>query len=77
VVGVTFINLCRPFYHFSYQLYQIVIAKESTDIVHKLSGGKQPRDNIYFNVIHTIDGTWNFDGQALTNGELEIAISKG
>jgi hypothetical protein len=37
------------------------------DIIYELSGGKQPKDHIYFNVAHTVDGTWNLDGQAQTD----------
>lgn len=51
--------------------------KDATDIIQKLSGGKQPRDNIYVNVVHTVDGAWNLDGKAMTNEELGQAISKG
>ena len=51
--------------------------KEVTEIIHKLSGGKQPKDNIYVNVVHAVDGAWNLDGQAMTNEELGQAISKG
>jgi len=51
--------------------------KDATDIIHALSGGKQPRDNIYINVVHAVDGAWNLNGQAMTNEELGEAISKG
>ncbi|MEW8507185.1 MAG: hypothetical protein AB2598_10805 [Candidatus Thiodiazotropha sp.] len=51
--------------------------KEATDIIEDLSGGQQPRDNIYVNVVHTPDGAWNLDGKAMTNEELGEAISKG
>ena len=51
--------------------------KDATDIIQELSGGKQPRDNIYFNVVHTVNGTWNLDGKAMTNQQLGEAISKG
>ena len=50
---------------------------EATEIIYKLSGGKQPKDNIYSNVVHTVDGSWNLHGIAMTNEELEQAISKG
>lgn len=50
---------------------------ESTEIIYQLSGGKQPKDNIYANVVHTVDGTWNLDGIAMTNDELGEAIGKG
>lgn len=48
-----------------------------TDIIHELSGGSQPKDNIYFNVVHTVDGAWNLDGGAMTNDEIVRAISNG
>jgi len=51
--------------------------KDATDIIHELSDDQQPRDNIYFNVVHTVDGAWNLDGIAMSNEELGTAISKG
>lgn len=50
---------------------------EVTKIIFELSGGKQPLDNIYVNVVHAVDGGWNLDGIAMTNEELGAAISKG
>jgi len=51
--------------------------KEATDIIEELSGGSLPRENIYANAVHTVDGTWNMDGRAMTNEQLGDAISKG
>lgn len=48
-----------------------------TEIVHKHSGGQLPKNQIWTNVIHTVDGTWNMDGVAMTNEELGEAISIG
>lgn len=50
---------------------------DATEIIHNLSERKQPKDNIYVNVVHAVDGGWNLDGIALTNEELGEAISKG
>lgn len=50
---------------------------DATNIIHELSGRKQPKDNIYVNVVHAVDGGWNFNGQAMTNVEIGAAISKG
>lgn len=50
---------------------------EVTEIIFELSGRKQPKDNIYVNVVHAVDGGWNLDGIAMTNGELGEAISNG
>jgi len=49
----------------------------ASDIIHELSGGTQPEDNIYVNVVHTVDGAWNLDGQAMTNEQLGEAIARG
>ncbi len=51
--------------------------KDATDIVEELSGGKLPREHIHSNAVHTVDGTWNMDGRAMTNEQLGEAIAKG
>jgi hypothetical protein len=66
-----------PSFAFSTREIQQGFFKDATDIIQELSGGKQPRDNIYVNVVHTIDGAWNLDGKAMTNEELGQAISQG
>ena len=48
-----------------------------TDIVHRHSGRQLPKQQIWTNVLHTVDGTWNMDGVAMTNEELGESISKG
>ncbi|MDD5410029.1 MAG: 4-oxalocrotonate tautomerase [Methylobacter sp.] len=50
---------------------------DATHIIHELSGGKQPKDNIYVNVVHAVDGAWNLNGRAMTNAEIGKAIAKG
>ncbi len=50
---------------------------DATEIVHKHSGGQLPKSKIWTNALHTVDGTWNIDGVAMTNEELGEAISKG
>lgn len=50
---------------------------DATDIIQKLSGNQQPRENIYVNVVHSVDGGWNLGGQAMTNEELGQAIAQG
>jgi len=76
-VSGAWIEFKTPSFAFTDREIQIGIAKEATDVIVELSGGKQPRDNIYFNVTHAVDGTWNLDGQAMTNEELGKAISNG
>jgi hypothetical protein len=66
-----------PSFAFASRESQKGFGQETVDIIHELSGGQQPKDNIYFNVVHTVDGAWNLDGQAMSNEELGGAISKG
>ncbi len=39
--------------------------------------GKQPKDNIYINVVYAVDGAWNFGGKALTDAQIGEAVGKG
>lgn len=66
-----------PSFAFATREIQKGFGQETVDIIHELSGGKQPKENVYFNVVHTVDGAWNLDGQAMNNEELGGAISKG
>lgn len=66
-----------PSFAFASREVQQGYFEEATDIIQDLSGGKQRRDNIYVNVVHTVDGAWNFNGRAMTNEEIGTAISKG
>ncbi|MDE2156770.1 MAG: hypothetical protein KGJ32_12875 [Xanthomonadaceae bacterium] len=50
---------------------------DATRIIHTLSGGKLPVEHIWSNAVHTVDGTWNIDGQVMTNSEIGEALSKG
>jgi hypothetical protein len=51
--------------------------EEATTLIHDMSGGKQPRDRIFINVVHTVDGAWNFDGKAMTNQEIGARVATG
>ena len=66
-----------PSFAFNTREIQTGFFKDATDIIHELSCGKQPRDHIYVNVVHTVDGAWNLDGQAMTNEQLGEVISRG
>ena len=64
-----------PSFAFASREVQQGYFEDATNIIHQLSGGKQPKDNIYVNVVHTVEGAWNFDGRAMTNEEIVAAIS--
>lgn len=66
-----------PSFAFADRDVQKGFGDEATEIIHELSGRRQPRDNIYVNVVHTVDGTWNLDGKPMTNEELGQVIAQG
>jgi hypothetical protein len=66
-----------PSFAFNSREVQKGFFNDATDIIHTLSGGKQPRDNIYVNVVHTVDGAWNLNGKAMTNEQLGATIAGG
>lgn len=50
---------------------------EATNLIEAASAHDLPRDRIYANAMHTVDGTWNMDGRAMTNAQLGTAIAAG
>jgi hypothetical protein len=76
-VSGAWIEFKTPAFAFTDREVQKGVAKEATEVIYELSGRKQAKDNIYFNVIHTVDGTWNLDGIAMTNEELGQVIAQG
>ncbi len=74
---VAFVEWKVPSFAFTSREVQVGYFEEATRIIHEMSGGRQPRDNIYINVVHAVDGAWNLGGKALTNAEIGAAVSKG
>ena len=66
-----------PSFAFCDREVQIGFGKDATNIIRELSDGRQPKENIYVNVVHAVDGTWNFNGEAMTNEQLGEAIARG
>lgn len=66
-----------PSFAFASREIQKGFGQDAVDIISELSGGSQPKEHIYFNVLHTVDGTWNLDGQAMNNEELGAIIGTG
>jgi hypothetical protein len=74
---VAFIEWKVPSFAFATrEIHQGYIA-EATQILHDLSLGRLPKERIWVNVVHAVDGTWGIAGQALTNSDLATAISQG
>jgi hypothetical protein len=74
---VVFIEWKVPSFAFANRDVQLGYFNEATHIIHEMSGGKQAKEHIFINVVHAVDGAWNFNGQAMTNAEIGAAVSKG
>jgi hypothetical protein len=74
---VVFIEWKVPSFAFTDRKIQLGYIEEATHIVHEASGRRQPREHIWVNVVHAVDGAWGIAGQALTNAELSESVSKG
>jgi hypothetical protein len=56
---------------------QTAFFNEATQIIHELSGQCLPKERIWANGMHAVDGTWNIDGKPLTNAEIGEAVANG
>jgi hypothetical protein len=74
---VAFIEWKVPSFAFAERAVQVGYFEEATQIVHEMSGGKQAKDKIFINVVHAIDGAWNFNGRAMTNAEIGETVARG
>ena len=74
---IAFIEWKVPSFAFTDRKTQQGYFAEATDIIHEMSLGRQPRDKIFINVVHAVDGAWNFNGQAMTNAEIGAEVAKG
>ena len=75
--NVAFIEWKVPSFAFADREVQKAYIAEANKIVQDASQGKLPKEHIWVNVVHAVDGAWGIAGEALTNEELGAAISKG
>lgn len=68
--SVAFVEWKVPAFAFNSREIQSGYIEEATDIIHSMSGGRQPRERIWVNVVHAVDGAWGIGGVALTNAQL-------
>ncbi|SDO29732.1 hypothetical protein SAMN05216303_1011059 [Rhodoferax sp. OV413] len=74
---VVFIEWKVPSFAFASREIQLGYCEEATDIIHAMSGGKQPKEHIWINVVHAVDGAWGIAGKAMTNAQLGAAAALG
>jgi hypothetical protein len=66
-----------PSFAFASRDVQTAYVAQATEIVHEASGRKHPKEFIWVNVTHAVDGAWGIDGKAYTNAELGAAVGQG
>lgn len=74
---VVFVEWKVPSFAFNDRRVQEGYVQEATNLIHEMSGGKQPKDRIWVNVTHAVDGAWGIAGNAMTNTQLAEAVAKG
>jgi hypothetical protein len=74
---VAFVEWKVPSFAFTDRAIQTGYIEEATNIVHEASGGRQPKQHIWVNVVHAVDGAWGIAGQALTNDQLGGRVATG
>ena len=74
-VDAVWVEWKTPSFAFNSTEIQKGFFKDATDIIYGMADGKIPRNNIYINVVHSVDGAWNFEGEAMSNEEIGQAIS--
>ena len=73
---VAFIEWKVPSFAFTDRRTQEGYFDEATNIIEEMSGGRLARDKIFINVVHAVDGAWNFNGRAMTNAEIGAEVAK-
>lgn len=72
--GVGFIEWKVPSFAFATREIQSGYIAEATEILHEASEGKLPKERIWVNIVHAVDGGWGIGGKALTNADLAAAL---
>lgn len=68
--SVAFVEWKVPGFIFASRDVQVGYIEEATSIIHSMSGEKHPKERIWVNVVHAVDGAWGIGGAALTNAQL-------
>ena len=68
--SVAFVEWKVPSFAFASRDVQVGYIEEATSIIHELSGEHHPKERIWVNVVHAVDGAWGIAGAALTNAQL-------
>jgi phenylpyruvate tautomerase PptA (4-oxalocrotonate tautomerase family) len=73
---VAIVEWLTPSFAFATRAIQTAYVAEATEIIHEASGRRHPRENIWVNLKHAVDGMWGIGGKAYTNAELGELVAQ-
>ena len=76
-VDGAWIELKTPSFALASTKIQASFFSAATQIIYDLAAGKLPKERIWTNGVHAVDGTWNINGVPMTNAAIGEAVSKG
>jgi hypothetical protein len=77
-VPVVFVEWKVPSFAFATREIQSGYIADATRLVVEHSVGRRhPKERVWVNVLHAVDGAWGIAGQAMTNQQLGQAVSQG
>jgi hypothetical protein len=75
--SVVFIEWKVPSFAFADRSIQAGYIAEATDLAYQAADGRQPKERIWCNIVHAVDGGWGIAGEALTNAQLAERVANG
>jgi hypothetical protein len=75
--AVMFIEWKVPSFAFADRTVQTGYIAEATQLAHEAANGRLPKERIWCNIVHAVDGGWGIAGEALTNAQLAERVSQG
>lgn len=74
--SVAIVEWLTPSFAFATREIQKAYVAEATEIVYEACDGEHPRERIWVNVKHAVDGAWGIAGEAYSNAELGALVSQ-
>lgn len=75
--AVMFIEWKVPSFAFTDRTVQTGYVAEATQLAFEAAAGRLPKERIWCNVVHAVDGAWGIAGEALSNAQLGQRVSEG
>ncbi len=72
---IVIVELKLPSFAFETPESKQSFTADVTEIIHRATGGKHPKERIFVNMVFTVDGLWGIGGRAYTNADLGAAFA--